>query len=262
MINVRASSLPDLFDCPSRWAAVHIFKKRLPSSPGAVLGKSVHAGTAAYDSAVLLGSPITVDDAAAAAVDAIHKPNEDVDWAGENKQEVENIALDLHRLYCREIAPTQEYLAVEAKCEKVSFSDLGISLTGTVDRVRLTPLGLGIVDIKTGKTAVSANGEVAVKGHAAQMATYELLASASLGQTMQAPAQVIGLQAGKTAKGQRAASAEIDGTRDLLIGDEYCPGLLHHAASIIKSGMFVGNPRSMLCDKKYCPVFGQCRWRK
>lgn len=262
MITVRASSLPELFDCPARWEAKHILKKRMPSSPNALIGTAVHAGAAAYDSANLLGSPINVDDAAGAAVDAIHNPKEEVDWAGESKQEAEDIAVALHGLYCKELAPQQNYVAVEAKCESLKISDLGITLTGKVDRVRQTEDGLGIADIKTGKTAVAADGKVNVKGHAAQLAVYELLASASVGQPMSAPAQVLGLQVAKTPKGLRAAAAEVENTRELLVGDEESPGLLGYAASILKSGMFCGNPRSMMCDAKYCPIYGHCKFRR
>jgi hypothetical protein len=46
---IRASSLPELFDCSARWEAKHILGLRLPSSSNAVLGKAVHAGTALFD---------------------------------------------------------------------------------------------------------------------------------------------------------------------------------------------------------------------
>lgn len=45
-IVIRASSLPELFDCAARWEAKHIKSLRLPSSGNAVLGKAVHAATA------------------------------------------------------------------------------------------------------------------------------------------------------------------------------------------------------------------------
>lgn len=260
---VRASSLPELFDCSARWESKHINGLRLPSSGNAVLGKAVHAGTALYDSKILEGSPITSDDAAGAVVDAIHSPDEEVLWGEDKPQEAEGIALALHGLYCRQIAPEQNYAAVEATCDRLEITDIGIALTGTVDRVVLTPEGLhGIADIKTGKTAVSADGTVKTQGHAAQMAVYELLAEHSSGVPIDAPAQIIGLQVAKTDKGRRAGIGEISGGRELLLGTEESPGLLQHAAAILKSGMFPGNPRSMMCDKKYCPLFERCKWRK
>ncbi len=262
-MNIRASSLPLLFDCPACWEAKYISGKKMPTSANATLGKAVHAGTALFDSAIVLGSPIPIDDAASAVVDAIHTPDEDIDWGEDSPRETESIALSLHTLYCEQISPLQQYLAVEATCESLTLTDLGLTLTGSVDRVRHTASGgVGIADIKTGSRAVNADGTVETKGHAAQIAVYELLAETSTGIPITAPAQIVGLQVAKTPKGQRAGIGEVSGGRELLLGDEIQPGLLVHAASIIKSGIFHPNPKSMMCHAKYCPVFGQCRWRK
>ena len=139
---------------------------------------------------------------------------------------------------------------------------LGIALTGTVDRVRRTEEGYGIADIKTGKSAVGSDGTCKTQGHAAQLAVYELLAEHSTGICIKAPAQIIGLQAAKTERGQRAATGTISGGRELLIGGEDFPGLLEMAATLIHSGNFYGNPRSNGCGKKYCPIFNICKWRR
>lgn len=260
---VRASSLPEMFDCPARWEAKHILKLRMPSSGNAVLGKAVHAGTALYDSKVLEGNPISPDDAAGVVVDAIHKPDEDVEWGEDRPHEAEGIALALHGMYCRQIAPHQNYVAVEAACECLEITDIGIALTGTTDRVVLTPGGRhGIADIKTGKSAVGADGTVKTQGHAAQMAVYELLAEHSTGMPIDAPSMIIGLQVAKTDKGRRAGIGTIIGGRELLLGDGETPGLLEHAAGILKTGNFHGNPKSMMCHEKYCPAHGRCKWRK
>lgn len=261
MITVRASSLGELFDCPARWESKHLRNMRLPSSSNATLGKAIHAGTALYDTSRIKGKPLSIDETKGAVVDAIHKPDEDVDWGDDKPTEAEGIALNLHTLYCKSIAPQQKYVAVESKCERLDITDIGISLTGTVDRVRLTDQGYGIVDIKTGVQAVAADGTVKTQGHAAQLAVYGLLASRSSGVPIDAPAQIVGLQVAKTPKGQRAGIGTVPGGFDLLIGDEENPGLLQHASHIIKSGMFPGNPKSMMCHKKYCPAFERCRWR-
>lgn len=262
LIIIRASSLPELFDCPARWEAKHIRRMRLPSSSNAALGKAVHAGTALFDSKRLEGSPISVDDAASVVVDSIHRPDEDIDWGDDRPQEAEDIALALHSMYCRQIAPKQDYVAVEATCDRLEITDIGIALTGTTDRVVKTSTGYGIADIKTGKNAVSADGLVKTQGHAAQMAVYELLAEHSTGVPMDAPAQIIGLQVAKTDKGRRAGIGTITGGRELLLGDAETPGLLEHAAALLKNGLFPGNPRSMMCDKKYCPAHERCKWRR
>jgi RecB family exonuclease len=260
---VRASSLPELFDCPARWEAKHILRKRMPMSGKAALGKAIHASTGAFDAARVLGSPITADDAAGAAVDALQRPDEDVDWEDDKPEAAERIALALHSKYCEEIAPRQDYAAVEARCEALEISDLGITLTGTIDRVYRTAEGsLGIGDLKTGKQAVNAAGEVKTQGHGLQLATYELLAEVAMQEAITAPARVIGMQTGATERAQRIAIGEIDSPRDALIGSPEAPGALQYAAIFLKSGNFFGNPRSQLCGAKFCPVHATCQFRK
>lgn len=151
---------------------------------------------------------------------------------------------------------------MEATCESLTFTDIGLTLTGTVDRVRATPDGLGIADIKTSKTAVAADGTVKTQGHAAQLAVYEILAGHAIGRPIDAPAQIIGLQVAKTDKGRRAGVGTIQAARDILLDDGESPGLLRHAANMLHRGDFYGNPRSQLCNPKYCPAYAGCRWRK
>ncbi len=261
-ITIRASSLPELFDCPARFEAKYVKGMRMPRSGAAQLGTAVHAGTALFDSRRLEGNPVTADEAAGAVVDAVHRPEEDVDWGENIPGEAEAIGIALHKRYCQEIAPKQQYVAVEAKCDRLEISDIGIALTGTTDRVTFTDDGYGIADIKTGKSAVSADGTVKTAGHAAQLAVYELLAGAALGRVIEAPAQIIGLQVAKTEKGRRAAIGTITGARELLICDDTGPGLLQIAADMLHTGRFFGNSRSQLCNPKYCPAYNVCRWRK
>lgn len=262
MITIRASSLGDLFACPARWEAKHVRGLRLPRSSAAQLGTAIHASTGVFDSSRIEGNPITADDAAGALVDAIHRPEEDVAWDEDlNKTSAEKIGLALHNLYCKNIAPSQEYVGVEVNCERLEITDLDLALTGTTDRVRLTPDGLGIVDIKTGQRAVGTDGKARSQGHALQVGVYELLAQAVTQQPIAAPAQIVGLQVAKTPAGQRAGTAEIPRAREILLGDEESPGMLHHAAKILREGLFYGNPRDPLCSKKYCPAFPSCRFR-
>lgn len=263
MISIRASSLPDLFDCPARWEARNILGMTIPTSGAAQLGTAVHKSTALYDVSVIAGSPLTVDDAAGAAIDAIHHAEYDVEWDEDmNKGVAEKIAVSLHRKYCERISPYQEYVGVEVNCKRLDITDLDISLTGTTDRVRRTKDGdIGISDLKTGATAVNAQGEVKTAGHIAQLAVYELLASQAIGQQLTAPAQIVGLQTGKTEKAQRVGVAEVEAPSQLLVGDESCPGLLQIASGLLHKGLFFGNPRSMLCSAKYCPAYGSCRFR-
>lgn len=263
-VAIRASSLSELFDCPARWAAKHIDGMRMPSSGAAQLGTAVHAGTAIFDSSRLPGgTPVTADDAAGAVVDAIYKPEHEVDWEEERPQDAEKIALALHAKYCEEIAPTQEYAGVEIECERLELSDLGIALTGTTDRVRkVAEGGFGISDLKTGKTAVASDGRVKTAGHAFQLGVYELLAQAAIGEPITGDAQIIGMNTAKTPAAQRVGIGIVRGAKDVLLGDGEKPGVLEHAARLIHSGDFFGNPRSMLCSKKFCPTHAICRFVK
>ncbi len=263
LVNIRASSLAELFDCPRRWSAKHIDGLRSPRSAPAQLGTAVHAGTAVFDSSRLSGAtPVTADDAAGALVDTIHRPEEEVDWGDTLPNDAERIALALHSRYCADIAPTQIYTGVEVRCEKLELPDLGIALTGTTDRVRKTADGcLGIVDLKTGGRAVGADGIANTQGHAVQLGVYELLAENALGLSITAPAQIVGMNTGKTTATQRVGFGEVLNARAALIGTEEAPGLLEHAGRLIHSGAFYGNSKSVLCSQKYCPAHSQCQFK-
>lgn len=81
-ITVRASSWGSLFDCAHRWEGVHLLGMRSPSSPRALLGTAIHAGTAAFDAARVNGEHLTAYDAAGLVVDTLQRPSYDVDWRG------------------------------------------------------------------------------------------------------------------------------------------------------------------------------------
>ena len=146
-------------------------------------------------------------------------------------------------------------------CERLEISDLGIALTGTTDRIRQTAEGLGVADLKTGKTAVGSDGVAATGKHALQIGVYELLAEHSTGQQITAPGQIIGMNTAKTPASQRIGTGEVRNAKSLLIGSEGSPGALEIASKIIHSGMFYGNARSQLCTPKFCPIYGACKWR-
>ena len=57
-------------------------------------------------------------------------------------------------------------------------------------------------------------------------------------------------------------SEPIEHARDVLIGDPDSPGVLEVVAHQIHAGIFPGNPRSMLCHTKYCPIDATCKFRK
>lgn len=262
IIPIRASSLAELFDCPARWEAKNLLGMRMPSSGAARLGTAIHAGTAAFDQAKLDGIACTPDEAAGEFIKALYDTEEEVDWDDAQPRDAERIGLALHTRYCAQIAPAQDYVAVELKCDRLEIAGLGIALTGTTDRVRRTATGeLGIADLKSGARAVGSDGTVVTAGHGPQMGVYEILAERSSGSLITAPAQIIGLQTGKTAASQRVGTAEISGARDALVGTEDSPGLLEHASRLVHSGSFYGNPKSVLCSAKYCPRHPTCKFK-
>lgn len=261
-ITIRASSLGTLFDCPARWAATHIDGMRMPSNGKATLGKAVHASTAVFDQSTIDGAGITIDESAAAAVDAITHPDDEVVWGEDSPIDAEKIAISLHAKYCQQIAPRQQYTAVEVTCEKLEIADLCIALSGSTDRIRKVAEGQAICDLKTGKAAVGSDGTVKTAGHAFQMGVYELLAQHSAGVPITGPAQIIGMNTAKTPASQRIGTGEIVGARDVLLGDGESPGVLEHASRIIHSGSFFGNPKSMMCHGAYCPIHSTCKFRK
>lgn len=263
-IQVRASSLGSLLDCPARWLAIHREGRRSPTSQKAVLGRAVHAGTALFDSEVVAGQTPSVSAATDCAVHAFENPGEDV-AAEEDDGKVEQakgIAASLTERYCTLYAPTVKYAAVEVGVDSLHLTDLAIVLSGTADRVRLTEDGLGVSDLKTGKQAVDARGAVSTKGHAVQLGVYTLLAEAALNTRMTAEAQIIGLQTNVTPEKQRIAAADVPGVREVLVGDGDQPGVLAVAARLAHGDMTFGNPRSMMCSATYCPIYNQCFWRR
>ena len=264
LVRVRASSLPELFDCAARWEGKHILNMHLPSSSAAQLGTAVHAGTAIFDQSIINADPLPIEDAEGVVVDAIWHPEYDVDWSDGSQKEAEPIARALYRKYCEELSPQFTFRAVEAECDRLDIPDLGISLTGTTDRVYEDAASgsLGIADIKTGKAAVAADGTVKTNGHAAQIAVYELLAEHAIGKPIDAPAHILGLQVAKTPAGRRAGVGTIEAAKDLLIGTDTQAGMLEMASRMIASGIFPPNPRSSLCSPKYCPRFSVCPYRR
>lgn len=261
-VAIRASSLAELFDCPARWEAKHLLGMRSPRSAAAQLGTAVHAGTAVFDSSRLPGgSPVSANDAAGALVDAIHKPEEEVDWDDTTPRDAERVALALHSRYCAEIAPHQVYRGVEITCERLELPELGIVLTGTTDRVREVNGALGITDLKTGSRAVGVDGRAVTQGHGVQLGVYELLAEHAMNLNITAPAQIVGMNTGKTAAAQRVGTGEVPSARAALVGSEDQPGLLQHASRLIHSGAFYGNPKSFLCSAKYCPRHAVCSFK-
>lgn len=261
---VRASSWPTLFDCSLRWYYQNVIGLRLPASGKARLGTALHRSTAAYDLPALTGQPQDVEAACDVVADTVDEPDEEVQW-DDDLQPGAAIAIGvaLTRKYAEKIAPAQRYRAVEVDCNglDVATGDGVIRLAGTTDRVRLTDDGReGISDIKSGKTAVSADGRANTKGHHLQTGIYRLMAEHALGRPLDAPDQIIGLTTVKTDAAQRVATGEIRDSRRPLVGDDDTPGMIELAARMLRSGIFPPNPKSTLCSARYCAGYARCKF--
>ncbi|AUZ05327.1 putative PD-(D/E)XK nuclease superfamily protein [Vitreoscilla sp. C1] len=261
-ITIRASSLGSLFDCPASWYAKHIERIQMPRSPRSLIGNAVHHAAAAYDVSRMNKSGLTINEAAGAAVDYIKQYTTEVAWEGFTQKDVESKSIELHQTYCAKIAPNYDFVAVEVKCEPITIKvgNLAITLTGEMDRIYQSfDGGMGGMDLKTGQNAVSKDGEVATAEHIPQMGVYTVLAESHYDIELTEPFAIAGLS---TTNGQ-AGVGLIPNAKAALLGNPETEekGLIHYAGSIIESGNFYGNPRSMICNKQYCPIFNRCKFR-
>lgn len=265
IVTVRASSWGKLFDCAYAWEGVHLLKIRSPSSPRALLGTAIHAGTAAFDSARVLGEPISAYDASELVVDTLRRPREEVNWRGSDItiDQAESVALKLHTKYCNHWSPRFDFKAVELTTKPLVIDAGGgqfIELTGTLDRARFAAVGngAGIKDVKTGARAVS-DGKAKTRGHTAQIGTYELLYEHTTGEPITEDAEIIGMQT--TGKLEIATGTIINAKQIMLGTDEY-KGLIEIGAAMFRTGLFPPNPQSFLCSAKYCPRWKTCPYHE
>jgi len=270
-INIRASSIASIIDCPLRGLSIALgYVKSLPSTAPACIGTACHEGTAAFDKAKLDGCPISADDAAGVMVDLIWHPEQEVYWGRTTQKEAERRALGVLTRYCSDIAPTIEYKDIELSLAPmvVEVEGIEIELTGTLDRIynefepniivtneaeiHETPTGRsGILDIKTGARVCSTKPGK----HKGQIAVYEILAEHTTGQSMTAPGLIGQLQ---TSSEYQVDVKPVANAREALVGNDEHIGLLHHIARMLKSGDFYGNSSSWLCSDKYCALYNDC----
>lgn len=264
VVPIRASSWGALFDCAYKWEGEHLLGMRKPAGLRAQLGTALHASTAAYDVARLPGAdPITVDDAAGVFVDTLMHPEREVDYEQDDltPKDAERIGLNLHTQYCLDLAPTFDFLSVEAQLQPLDIDcgDTIVRLTGTMDRARVatTPAGPVIPDIKSGSRVIE-HGEVKIKGRSAQLGTYQLMFERETGETT-AGAQVIGLQT--SSKPQSGVSKVFDAKR-VMVGTDAQRGLIEFAAHMFQTGLFPPNPQSLLCSEKFCARWSSCHFHE
>lgn len=260
LVTVRASSWGSLFDCAFKWEAEHLLGMRRPSSLRANLGTAIHAGTAAFDQAKLDARPIPINDAAEVFVDALHNPEDEVDYRGDNitLSSAETIGLALTVKYCGEISPLFTYQSVEMKLDPMEIdcgNGITIRLTGSMDRSR-SAYGQGgviIPDIKTGARIMDGK-DVLLKGKSAQLGAYQIMFENTTGENT-IGGQIIGLQT--TSRAEVGVSSLIDGKR-VMFGTEKEKGLIEMAAIMFKTGFFPPNPQSQLCSPKFCARWDTC----
>jgi len=234
----------------------------MPTRAAARLGTAIHESTAVFDKARMNGEEMTPYDAASVLVDTIWDVDAEVVWDDITPSKAEGIGLNLHSLYCTEWSPKFEFLDVEMTIEPLEI-DCGdgvtIQLTGTLDRSRVVKgsKGVGISDLKTGKTSVQ-KGAAKTAGHLPQIGTYELLYEHTTGNKITQPGEIIGL---KTSGSPEIATGTIKGAKAAMVGDESTTGLIEYAAQYFKTGLFPPNPSSFLCGKKYCPMYSKCKFR-
>lgn len=259
-VNIRASSIAAIVDCPLRGLSIALgLVNQLPSTAPAVIGSACHAGTAAFDQAVIERNPITPDDAAEVVVDYLQHPEGEVNWGTMRPEEAERRALGVHTRYCTDIAPTIEYGLVEVTLNNliVDVDGVEIELSGTLDRIYNKPIegetvwGHGILDVKTGANVCAQKPGK----HKAQIASYEILAEHTLGVELNLPGLIAQLQ---TSSEYMVDVKAVEDARAALIGTDEQIGLLGHIAHMLKSGDWYGNSSSWLCSDKYCPLYAGC----
>lgn len=259
-IAVRASSWGELMDCAYRWEGRQILGLNMPMSGAAALGTALHASTAAFDQSRVNGSELTVHDTADILVDALHNPEQPVEW-DEPRKVLEKIGLQLHTDYCRNWSPAFEFVSVEMQTQPLDVDVDGfvVRLTGRLDRARVHKgkAGYGIDDLKSGKRAVNADMKADTKHHGAQLGVYELLFEHTTGLEITEPANVIGM---KTSGDPVIGVGEVRDAKRQIVGWSDQPGLLEIGARMLKAGLFPPNPRSQLCSPRFCPRWDRCRF--
>jgi hypothetical protein len=269
IITVRASSMAELFDCAYRWEGKNILGMRQPSSRRMVLGSAVHAGTALFDSARMIGKPMKASEAASAVIDKLNNPGEDTKADDEDMsaKDAEVIGLTLHSKYCAEISPRYEFRAVELDLGglDIAVPEQGVivRITGHLDRSRVSTQravkALRISDIKTGGRAANKDGSADVKGKGLQLGIYQILTEQSLGEPVDPVGEIIGLC---TSKSAATGISEIAAPKQQILGSNGSPSLIEMAANMLKTGYFPPNPTSNLCGPKYCPRFSTCKYHE
>lgn len=272
VIWLRASSVKELLDCPSRWQANNT-ASGIPAIPTSIKGHTgtcVHKATEIYDKKYLgtLAPSTPVDEHIKGALRAFNyafqNPKFPVrETEAKDLKKMREVGHKLVARYIEEIAPTLVYSHIELKCKpyEIDVGNIIFSLTGGIDRLYLPDPAIrrhGIADLKTGVQAVNAQNEVEVVAHKAQLGIYEILGEHTIREEITAQAKIIGMQTNSMA---RVAIGETMSARDVVLGTAENSGILAHAGKLIEHGIFFGNPSSMMCNPDYCRRYKTCHYR-
>lgn len=261
VVPIRASSLGDLFDDALRWKIKNIDKVFSPSYGRARLGTAVHDATAVYDVARQYDGDASIEMAIETFIYELGA--KETKWVDISKAEAEMIGVQLVTKYCQEIAPMFVYDKIEERVEPQEIemqNGLIIELTGHIDRRIVRENGDRVIaDLKTGYSIIDAEtGLPKTDKHGPQLAVYDALEMLSEPDVAFATeAVIIGLDTASGAVGVKA----IERPSRFLFGEDGNIGYLEAAAEIIMRGLFVGNPKSMLCTERYCPIYNNCWYR-
>jgi hypothetical protein len=275
LTSIRASALTNYPDCPRR-AAAGLFRaeiedagfglRRTPQGGGATVGTAVHAAAALMlTEKAAAGALPPLNIATDAGIDSLRRQLEEAgdgmawDAPGRGGGTADPAAAETQivrmvQVYREQIAPGVNPLLVEERLE-AEFAP-GVVLTGQADLVAREP---GTVrDLKTGAK---------MQTHAPQVGAYSLLARScrSVATTAaqidfiprvspkkeQPPAQSVRVPLASAETAAVAVLSHI--ARDLTVFREGDP-----ARRILPGDpwAFIANPKSVLCNPKYCAAFG------
>lgn len=273
-IFLRPSGLSSFFDCQSRWAATNLDKLKTITGSKAHIGTSIHRATEQADVVRYQDNEITkevIELVEHTAVESFNNPQEDILWEEKDQIEGEKIVRGLSKKYAKDVAPNLIVAAHELLItgdEAVEFTDLCITIGGTIDLVLQNKAGLFVADKKTGKNAVSSDGTVEVMKHKLQLGAYEILADTFLRKQgfdgIGSDSLIIGMQTNKTEDKQRIGLGYTKGSQAQVVKAlKFIRLAVDNAVANKKdeelfSDNFSENPSSYMCSEKYCPRFNQC----
>lgn len=275
---IRPSSIGGFFDCNARWAAIHLDKMKSMTGSKAHIGNSIHKATEKADLIRLDNKEITkevIELVEHTAVETFNNLDQDIELDDKDRIDGEQIARNVSKKYAKEVAPNLVVAASELSVsygDAIEFTDLNITIGGTVDLVLQNKQGLFIADKKTGKTAVDSSGWVNAAKYRLQIGAYEILADHFLRKNgfdgITTDSLIIGMTTAKTEANQRIGFGYTRGSQEHVVKAlKFIRSAVDNAENAKRddelfSDHFAENPNSFMCSEKYCPRFKQCSFFK